>query len=211
MKSILIAALVLFLAGCPSSGGTKHSDYRPVDTGSSHGWAIGPIVKSKNYSENLPAYPVTQGEGWYVDFASNSQLDAVVWRGAPNLTGATKIVMRYQVTGTFTPADGAGSARVGLMFQRKGDNWSGKGKYQTYRWYTTGRPVIQVGEGLLEIPFDASLWNDVQGKNNYPEFVSAMSDVDNIEVVFGSDLAASHGVYGAPPARFTMISLQIEH
>jgi len=181
-----------------------------VSNQSDGGWIICPVVNGKNYSEGMPARPVLQGAGWYFDFPQSGGVDYVQNKNPPSLVGAKQIALRYAVTGAgFTAADENAPGRVGLHLQRKGDDWSGQGKFQQYRWYSHQRPVLVAGEFVLTVPLELSAWGDVYGKNDDADaFAAALKETACIAVVFGGE-AAGHGVYATQPSRFALLELVI--
>lgn len=177
-------------------------------------WDFGPNINGKHFSVGMPSHPTVQGDGWYFDFPdAKGQVDYVQWFGAPVLTGAKQLVLHYSVTGGgFVPSEVTDNrpATVGLQFQRKGDDWSGKGAMETYRWYSHQLPVLKAGEFTLTVPLDISAWGDVYGKSdNLAAFNAALADISNIAVVFGNTSGAGHGVYATQPSRFTMKGLEV--
>lgn len=207
---IRVGLVTLAIAACSSGGGSHHDTPKPIPTptpGATSAWAFGPIINGENFTKGMPARPTTQGTTWYFDFKNKpSEVDAVVNKTPPNLVGATKIVLRYSVTGGGFLASGENNVpgRVGISVQRKGDNWSGTGKYQQYRLYGQPRPLLAAGSGTIE----ASTWTDVQGKVASPAVVATVfANADNISIVFGGSFA-SHGVYATQPSRFTFVGLE---
>lgn len=199
----LLAIVLAVLVGCSSGGGHHQSTPPP----SSSGWYFGPIVHGKNYTEGMPARPTPQGAGWTFTFPANGQVDAVVNGNPPSMVGATAITLHYAVTGDgFLASEESGvPGRVGICIQRRGDDWSGSGKYQQYRLYGQDRPLLVAGEGQVI----ASTWTDVRGQVASPEAVDAvLSDLGSVQVVFGGSFA-SHGVYATQPSTFTMTSIEI--
>lgn len=208
---LMAIVLTALLAAC-SSGGGSHSGSGGSTSGK-HGWYIGPVIDGKNSSVGMPSKPTLLGEGWYIDFpvGPKTGVDYVQNYSPPSLVGAKEIVMHYTVSGTgFMPSDDASnvSARVGLLIQRKGDDWSSS--KQTYRWFSKSRPTLKEGEFTLRVPLEVASWHDVYGKSSSQiGFDNTIKDLSNISVVFGGQFAG-HGVYTTtPPARFTMQSMEI--
>jgi hypothetical protein len=167
------------------------------------GWYIGPIVRGTDYSQGMPKHPTMQGAGWIIDLPLSGGVDAVINPDPPSYVGARAITARYRVTGgDFLATDENNEpGRVGICIQRRGDDWSGKGKYQQYRLYGTDRPLLVAGEGQLS---EAS-WTDVEGQPVSQDVVDAvLADLAAIMVCFGGS-SASHGVYATQPSTFTLI------
>jgi hypothetical protein len=211
MRSVLLVALPLFVLGCSSVGPSRPDTSTPRTLADR--WVIGPVVKGKNYSIGMPPHPTMQGAGWFFDFPKpGGKVDYVQNFDPPPLVGARKITLRYAVTGGgFTPDDQDGRARVGLQFQRKGDDWTAKGAMQSYRWYSLERPALSPGEFTLTVALEPGSWGNVHGSStDAAGFAAALRELDNIAVVFGSDGAAGHGVYATKASRFTLVELTVE-
>lgn len=205
-----LAATVLCFAliGC-GGGSSNHRPNIPTPVIGETGWIIGPIVRGQNYSVGMPATPTPQGEGWTMALPGpGGEVDSVANHSPPSLVGATALVMRYAVTGGGFFASGETNVpgRVGLCIQRRGDNWSGEGKYQQYRLYGQSRPLLVAGE---DQSLTASVWTDVKGQVVSQAVVDGVfSDLDNYSVVFGGSFA-SHGVYTTEPSTFTLTALEV--
>ena len=184
-------------------------------------WEIGPWARGRNYSVGMPAHPVAaRGGGVAFDFpvAGSGQIDAMVTNVAP-LAGARQITMRYRIDaarGTHFVADETPDqpATVSLYFQRRGDNWSARGRYGSYRWYVPIRAVIPLEPGVrtVTVRFDEP-WGNVHGVKNSQDaagYRAALEDTARLGVAFGSSDRRSHGVYATGPARFTLLDLEIE-
>lgn len=179
------------------------------------GWIIGPIVNGKNYSVGMPKTPTMRGRGWSFEFPdSDGSVHAVVNFSPPSLKGKKQIQMQYRVTGSgFTPSQNRSErARVGISFQREGDNWSGKNGYESYRWYAKVRPVLEEGIAAIIVDLDPWVWSNVKGKTGDTDleaFHKAIDNMGNISVVFGGDRDAAHGVFSSKPAVFEMLSFLV--
>ena len=104
-------------------------------------WQIGPWVRGRNYSEGMPANPqAVPGGGVRFAFpqAGRGQVDAMTTAIGP-LDRARSITIRYRIDaapGTrFAAVETPDMpATVSLYFQRGGDNWTGRGRFGSYRW-----------------------------------------------------------------------------
>lgn len=186
------------------------------------GWEIGPIIRGKNYSQGMPLHPEPTRTGWRFDFpvgsAAAGHVHYVTFRPGP-LSPRSRIVVRYRVDarpGTrFVPQESPALAgTVSLYFQRRGDNWSAKGRYEHFRWYAPNATVRQIspGEHEITVALDDPDWISVLGQtagSNPDQLNAALADIDRIGLVFGSSAARGHGVYATAPARFTLLSFQI--
>ena len=183
-------------------------------------WEIGPSIRGRNYSVGMPTQPApARGGGVAFDFpiAGRGQVDAMITDVGP-LAGARQITMRYRIDaarGTrFVPFERPNEpATVSLYFQRRGDNWSARGRYESYRWYVPGQAVVPLtpGEHTITVGLNER-WTNVYGVGNDADqrgFAEALRDTAQIGVAFGSIGRRSHGVYATGPARFTLIDLDI--
>jgi hypothetical protein len=181
-------------------------------------WEIGPITpRRRNYSVGMPLTPAPAGSGWYFDFPyphdAAGHVHYVTFQPGP-LIGKSKIVVRYRVD----TAWGAGfvargtpgqPATVSLYLQRQGDNWSGRGPYEYFRWYAPGPSVQEITPGVHEMTVSLNGWTSVNGRPNIAAFRDALVATDRVGLVFGSSSARGHGVYATAPARFTLISFRV--
>ena len=184
-------------------------------------WEIGPWVDGRNYSEGMPAHPRPAAGGALVfdlPIAGRGQIDAMTTAVGP-LIGARQITLHYRIDaapGTQFIADETPRepATVSFYFQRRGDNWSGSGRYESYRWYVPVRAVIPLaaGERTVTVRLDEA-WTNVYGRPNTqdPEgFAAALAETSEIGIAFGSASRRSHGVYATGPASFTLLGLKID-
>ena len=104
-------------------------------------------------------------------------------------------------------------ASVRLFLQRKGDNLTGKGEYEFFRWWSTAGIVLKDGTFTLDVPLEPALWTSVFGKRgnaNPRAFAAALSHIDNAGVTFGGGCFYSHGVrILRGSAAFTMKSFAV--
>lgn len=185
-------------------------------------WQIGPIIDGRNYSERMPLHPTPAENGWTFDFPYPD-------RGAGNvhyvtfdhgsLTGKSEITVRYRVEAKrgamFVPTELAQMpATVSLYFQRRGDNWRAKGRYEHYRWYAPGGAVDVIAPGVHEMTVSLTdgKWSSVQGKSaaaNPQAFAAAIREAERVGLLFGTMRRRGHGVFATAPARFTLIDFEI--
>ena len=177
----------------------------------STGWVIGPIIRGTNHSIGMPASPTPLGVGWFIDFPGpGGKVDYVQNFSPPALQAGKTLKIDFTVSGAgFTPYEFPDrQAMVSIQFQRRGDNWSGTGAMQSYRWYSRQMVLLAPGEFTLTVPLVLESWGDVQGKSDNPDaFAAAMLDLDNIAIVFGHSSGAGHGVYASEPSRFTLLDM----
>ena len=185
-------------------------------------WEIGPWVRGRNYSVGMPARPELGPKGTvFFEFpiAGSGQVDALTTPVGP-LAGAKRITVRYRIDaarGTRFVADETPgeAATVSLYFQRAGDSWSGKGRYESYRWYTPVRAVMPITPGThtITVGFD-EVWTNVRSQPNSnaeqrEPYAIALEDTAKLGIAFGSVSRRSHGVYATGPARFTLLGVDI--
>lgn len=217
MRSVLIFSAVGSLAVGGGVVLTSNAKAQPA-----HIWEIGPILGGRNVSVGMPATLMPAGRGWYFDFPyPNAAAGHVHYVTTPtgSLVGKSKIVMRYRIDAPLgvrivarhnpqTPA------KLSLYFQRHGDDWSGRGPFEHYRWYATGpnRIPLTPGEHQVSLSLDGRNWKSVMsatGLDAPPQFREALQDAKLVGFVLGGAGGAGHGVYATGPARFTLISLQV--
>jgi hypothetical protein len=149
--------------------------------------------------------------------AGRGQVDAMTTAVGP-LAGASQITLRYRVDAArgagFVADESPGEpATLSLYFQRRGDNWSAKGRYASYRWYAPNRAVVPLTPGVhtMTVRLDEP-WINVNGVQNDQDprgFAGALQDTARLGLAFGSANLRSHGVYTTGSARFTLLSLDI--
>ena len=119
------------------------------------------------------------------------------------LAGARQITFRYRIEATrnarFVSAETPNqTATVSLYLQQRGDNWSGRGRFASYRWYVPGRAVIPLtpGEHSVTVRLNET-WTNVFGIPNSQDpqgSASALDSTGRIGIAFGTSSARSHGV-----------------
>ena len=182
-------------------------------------WEIGPWVRGRNYSVGMPAQPdAAPGGGLTFAFPhGGGEIDALTTAVGP-LAGAREITFRYRIDaprGTrFVAAENPGeTATVSLYFQQRGDTWSGRGRYGSYRWYSPGHAVIPLAPGVRTVTVRLDdTWTNVNGIPNSQQprgYAGALEDTARIGLAFGTTTARSHGVYTTGPARFTLLGFDV--
>ena len=212
----MIKKLAIFAAGALAIAGTAAVSMPPADQ-----WIIGPLVKGKNYSVNMPFNPDSTRDGHVVfDFPRHGrgEVDAMT-TGVYPLAGKKRIVVDYRIDaapGTrFIPVERPElDALVSIYFQRAGDKWNAKGKYASYRWYQPVNTVhtIRPGRHRMVIELD-DRWTNVWGKPNTENralYQAALADTATLGIAFGSHSGRSHGVAATGDATFTLLSVEIE-
>lgn len=204
MRSLLLAAFAL-LAACGGDGGNDRPAPAPgpVATDAS-AWELGPIIDGKNYSHGLRPSPNADGTWSIVLPVGQDGVHYVTT--SRSLAGATSIKMRYRV-------DAAAGARIvastsptapgiiALYFQRCGDNWSGDGKFESYRWWATFAAQSPIEPGVHEIaaPLEAN-WTAVMTSSrasNPTGFRDAVANTCRVGFTLGGGTGYGHGVFAA--------------
>ena len=215
MRAMTIAAALLTL----TSAAVPSASLRAAEAPGAGAWEIGPIIRGRNYSVGMPLSPTPARRGWSFDFptADTGHVHYLTFRHGP-LTGKNRIVMRYRIDaprGTrFVPQQWPQqTALVSLYFQRSGDNWSGRGRFDGYRWYAPFSTAVPLspGEHVLSVPLD-NAWggvNTFMAATHPQQFQDALDNADRVGFVLGSVNGRGHGVYATAPARFTVLSFQV--
>lgn len=211
MKKFYALASVLALTGSVALAAPPASD-----------WTIGPLVRGENYSVGMPLQPSQTRNGWSFNFPHRTRADGhvhYVTFKPDSLVGKSRITVRYRVDAATTTRFIAQEnehlpATVSLFFQRSGDNWSARGRYNFYRWYAPPHSVQELSPGVhqMTVQLSDSLWTPVMGgeSGDHPEeFRAAVADPAQIGLVFGSAAGRGHGVYATGPARFELLSFEL--
>jgi hypothetical protein len=184
-------------------------------------WTIGPITpRHGNYSRGTPLHPVPgPGRAWHIDLPGpGGSANYVTFRHG-SLAGKSRIVMRYRVEAApgvrIVPrAAPHQPAIITLYFQRRGDNWTGRGPYEAYRWYATfaSQTPISPGEHVMVAPLSAN-WTAVtrsSARSNPAAFSQALANAGEVGFVLGGGDGYGHGVFATGPARITVTDFRIE-
>lgn len=151
------------------------------------GWLIGPFVRGQNISKGLPWRPDETRQGWRIEGGEPHY----VTQDCDGLSGSIRV--RYRASG-WSAVEG-GEPGLSLHFQRKGDNWSGFGPYETFRWYSREMFPLQ-GQHEVTVPLRFDAWISVMGKMNQTAFNSAKRDAHRVGLCFGAQVGRGHGVRG---------------
>lgn len=206
------------LAAAPAEAAKPVTGADPMDASV---WEIGPITPTRNYSVGMPLSPLPHPDGWSFDFPQPDKaaghVHYLTFKHGP-LTGKTRIVLRYRIEAEagvqIYPTNYPGAASTLTMyFQRRGDDWSGKGKFEAYRWWSTFRHHVPLtpGEHELSVGLDEN-WTAVQSStaaNNPKAFRDAIRDTERVGFTFGGGDGYGHGVYATGPARFVLTGFEV--
>ena len=194
--------------------------YPPGTPRSPNAWTIGPIIKGRNYSVGMPLHPSpSPGGEWQINLPrAPGSVHYVTFRHGP-LAGKREIVMRYRVetapgvriVPTTNPAL---PSIITLYFQRRGDTWSGRGRFETYRWYATfaSQMPITPGDHVITAPLNGA-WTAVQTSSAQTApaaFRAAIADADQVGFVLGGGDGYGHGVHATGRARLIVKSFRIK-
>ncbi|MDP3674459.1 MAG: hypothetical protein Q8R44_05120 [Novosphingobium sp.] len=183
------------------------------------GWVIGPIIKGRNYSPGMPFNPSETREGLFqIELPqAPGSVHYVTFRHG-SLEGKRRIVLRYRLEtarGTRVVATTAPSTPgiITPYFQRTGDNWSGRGRFESYRWYATfATQTLTPGEHQIVVPIDGN-WTAVEtssAASNPQGFREAVRDTGEVGFVLGGGDGYGHGVHATGRARLIVTDFRVE-
>lgn len=210
------ALTTLALLTTPGTAAQPRTTVRDVTASA---WVIGPILDGRNYSRGMPLHPSPhRSGGWYIDLPqAPGHVNYITFRHG-SLAGKSRIVLRYRIeaspgvriipknypqwTGSITP-----------YFQRRGDNWSARGRFETYRWYGTfATKGLVPGVHEIVAPLNAN-WTAVETSNARTQpraFQDAVADADQVGFVLGGGDGFGHGVSATGPARLVVLDFRAE-
>ncbi|HEX8216736.1 MAG TPA: hypothetical protein VF577_04660 [Allosphingosinicella sp.] len=215
LRPCLIAALVSLSACAEPAEASSEAAARDPNA-----WTIGPIIRGRNYSVAAPLHPLPRrGGGWYIDLPSHPGSVHYVTFPHGTLAGKRRIVMRYRIEtapGVRIEASTAPGTpgTITLYFQRGRDNWSGRGRFEAYRWYATfaTQSPIRAGDHVIVAPLDGN-WTAVErssARTNPVAFRDAIAEADQVGFVLGGGDGYGHGVYATGRARLIVTDFRIE-
>jgi len=197
---------MLLLSACGSSN-------HPTSISNSQ-WQAGPIISGKNYSS-----PISVDPSGSFSFPLTAPGVHYVTRPG-SLKGKSRIILRYRIEAEpnvkFMPTKAPMAPSIGpvLYFQRAGDDWSGRGKYEAYRWWATPVAPSPIVIGEHEISYTLSdKWTAVETSSsltNPSGFADAVANSSRIGFTFGGGDGFGHGVYVNGPAKFVVESFTVE-
>ncbi|MXP14885.1 hypothetical protein GRI44_09020 [Altererythrobacter confluentis] len=212
----LAAAAVLPNVAAHAAGSAVGSSDGPAASQ----WEIGPIIRGRNYSVNMPATLSDTRDGPAFDFpyptAANGHVHYVTVP-VRSLEGARRITLRYRIdakpgTRFLAQESPGGDGTLSLYFQRGGDRWSARTPH--HRWYSPVNRVMPLRPGThtvsinLDEPWIAMMGGDARA---LPQaFDAAISQTATVGFTFGGTSGRGHGVFATGPARFTVLDYRIE-
>jgi hypothetical protein len=217
-RTVALAALtVLAACGVGTDASARGDGAASADA---RAWTIGPIINDRNYSQGMPLQPTPRRDGgWHIDLPrAPGSVHYVTFRHG-SLAGKRRIVMRYRIEAApgvrIVPATAPALPSImTLYFQRGGDNWSARGRFETYRWYATfaSQSPISAGEHEIVAPLDGN-WTAVQSSSARSDpraFRAALAEADQVGFVLGGGDGYGHGVFATGRARLVVTEFRIE-
>ena len=182
-------------------------------------WVIGPMINGRSYSRGMPLHPSPgPGRAWHIELPQPpASVHAVTFRHG-SLAGKSRIVMRYRVEAApgvrIMPRTAPTSPPwITLYFQRRGDNWSGRGPFESYRWFATfATQTITPGEHQIVAPLTGR-WTAVEVSNarsNREGFAAAVAEAEQVGFVLGGGEGYGKGVFASGPARLIVTDFRVE-
>lgn len=183
------------------------------------GWEIGPIVKGRSLSPGMPRTLDNGRNGPGFDFSTSPRAHVhYVSTPSGSLENARSVTLRYRIdaregTRFIAQAHPDKTPGITLYFQQRGDNWTAKGRYETYRWYSDISKLAPLTPGThsVTIRFDDK-WKAVgrsTNDSNPRAYAEALANASRIGFTFGSAGGRGHGVYATAPARFTVLDFRV--
>ena len=214
-KSFALASVLITLGACGSdSGGSRSTPTPNRPPAASSGWEIGPIIDGRNYS---PGAVALSADSFTIPPAPG-HLNALTRATGP-LSIRNTIRLRYRIDlaegAAIEPPCCPGSpASLALFIQRRGDNWSARAQYETFRWYSTSHFIspLEAGEHELIVPLSGR-WTAVltSASDTSPAaFREALANAARIGIVFGGGTGWAHGASATGEARFTILEWSVQ-
>lgn len=209
---IIIAALVGIAIGAFLIS-RKQNTQSSGSTGQPTVWSAGPVIDGKNYSPGV----VTDANGSFTFPQLPGSVHYVTKDTGPIKGSGIRLRYRIDVDPNvkFYPSSDPSAETDGpvLYFQREGDDWSGVGQFEAYRWWATfDAPVpIVAGEHELVALFNQR-WTAVETSNSESDaaaFQAALNNAKKVGFVFGGGTGYGHGVYVDGHATFTVLDFEI--
>lgn len=214
------ATLIAFLALAAGCEGTEATARPPVNVMDPGAWVIGPIIDGRNYSRGMPLHPSPgPGRAWHINLPQAPASAHYVTFPHGSLAGKKRIRMRYRIEAApgvrIVPRTvPALPSIITLYYQRSGDNWSGRRRFEAYRWYATfaSHSPITPGDHVMVAPLDAN-WTAVEtssAKTNPAAFRDAIANADQVGFVLGGGDGYGHGVHATGRARLIITDFRVE-
>jgi hypothetical protein len=212
---------LLLLAACNDSGSPAPRPRSTVVSMDAQAWAI-------LYSPGMPAHPSPRETGgWYFDFPSAPGSVHYV-TATVNMTASKSVSASIEITTAGTPTfeyaldannTCVNPAHVRFLLQEKGDDLSGAGGKQFYRWWSINA-AYELTPGLTTLTAqvsDLSQWLSVFGERADASaaatagFKQAMNNLGAVGFSFGGGCFYGHGVrVSGGGARFAVTSYAVK-
>lgn len=213
--AIISACTLVAMEPCVAAGQTRST----ASAMNPNAWVIGPMIRGRSYSRGMPLHPSPgPGRAWHIDLPqAPGSVHAVTFRHG-SLAGKRRIVMRYRIEAApgvqiLSRTAPVGTGLITPYFQRAGDNWSARGRYEAYRWYGTFATKQAVpGEHVIIAPLNGN-WTAVERSSaltNPAGFADAVANADQVGFVLGGGAGYGKGVYATGPARLVITDFRVE-
>ena len=187
--------------------------------------SLSPNDWNLQYGHGVPDHPAATGGSavWYFAFPSGegSGVDYVTtpYHPTQDIQGKTlsmtfKVVSSAPVYGLSDPATYPPIA-LHLFLQRSGDDGSGNGEMQYYRWWCPSG-YYNLGSAdnttvTISCPLSAEAWTSVQGRSGTEEFLQTLQNMEASGMTFGGSAGWGHGVnLQAGTARFELLGFSVQ-
>lgn len=221
--AFLVAGAIIALNACGGDGGDNgRVTPTPQDLMQASAWEIGPVIDGVSKSPGMPRTPTQEAQGWSFDFPQQPGSVHYVTTQTGSLTGKKLIRLKFRIEGPPESQIWGASCPAGspsyltLYFQRDGDDWSGKDRYEAFRWWATfakvGPLVVGTGDQEAVAPLDGD-WTAVETSHratNEAGFLAAEADAKRIGFTFSNCTGFGHGAYAIGPAKFIVTGFSIE-
>ena len=217
LKTYLMLTTALVLTAC--NGGSTSTNPGPAQGGNGSSlnpayWTIGPVINGVNSSHNVPLHPTAEAGGWVFNFPVGVDgVHYVTTNYAGSIGHFSNLHIKYSITGggKFVANDGCSPSLIRPYFQEAGDDWSGAGVFEGYRWWGNGK-ATQLADGTFTIDIsltDVTQWGDVFAHQDPSWFNMAKGNVGNIGFTFGA-CSGGHGVYATSPTQFHLLEFSLQ-
>ena len=221
-RLLLICGATIVTATTLLAPGSSVAQYRNAPTiaySNADGWVIGPIIKGRNYSVNMPLQPTPGPNGsFHIDLPRHPGSVHYVTFPHGSLAGKSRIVMRYRIEAARGVRIEASTAPgspgiITPFFQRAGDNWTARGRYETHRWYATfATQTPTPGEHVMVAPLNSN-WTAIEtssARTQPAAFRDALLNADQVGFVMGGGDGYGHGAYATGRARLVVTQFSVE-
>lgn len=193
----------------------------PTNIMDANAWEIGPIMGLENMSKGVPLHPTAHPDGWCIDIPyPTPDAGHVHYVTVPtgSLEEKVGIEMHFRlemaIDTLLCPVKSPDApSLLTLYFQRRGDNWSMDGEYETYRWYASFATItdLRAGEYVVKARFDQN-WTALQTssrESNPDAFRAASQNACRIGFVMGGGDGLGHGVFATAPALLVVTKFEV--